>query len=647
MGEPIINLGILAHADAGKTTITEQLLLFGGAIRQAGKVDDGTTQTDWLDVERLRGISVRSASTMVRYCGVRIQVIDTPGHVDFLGEVERCLTVLDGVVLVLSAVEGVQAQTRVLWRALDKLGIPTLLVVNKVDRLGCDLETVVGQLREECSPRLLLAQQVESPGSDQCRIVENPSFWEDALALTAEYDDALAQAFLEDRPVPHDLLARSLRERVAQREAFPVLFASAKYGKGMEELLTGVTQWLPFAPHREADPLSAVVFQVDHDPVLGKAAHLRLFAGSLKNRDSVPLPRGEGEQKITQIRRFHGQKSEDVGALHCGETGAVYGLSTVRAGDVLGAPPPREPCRLAVPLLQVQAFPQAAEDLPRLLEALGELSQEDPLLDLEWVPESQELLLRVTGNIQLEVLSQVIGQRYGLTASFSRPTVLYKETPLTTAVGEEVYLAPKPCWAIVTLRVEPLPRGSGIRFESVIKEKELPYRYQNHVRQSLPQALKQGRKGWEVTDAKFTLTGGQSHHVHTHPLDFFVATPVAVQRALVNSGTALLEPYVRVTLSAQEELLGKVIGDLVAMRGAFDTPVIRAGAFTLEAELPVATSLDYPVAFRSMTSGKGVYASEFIGYRECPPGEGREAPRRGIDPLDHAKWILFARNAIQ
>ena len=647
MADPIINLGILAHADAGKTTITEQLLLAGGAIRQAGNVDEGTTQTDWLDVERLRGISVRSASTVLRCGGVRVQVIDTPGHVDFLGEVERCLTVLDGAVLVLSAVEGVQAQTRLLWRALESLGIPTLLVVNKVDRLGCDIEGVVRQLREEYSPRLLVTQQVERPGTGQCQILESPGFWEDALAAAAEYDDALAEAFLEDRPVDRDSLLASLRKGVADRQVFPLLFASAKLGRGIPELLRGITQWLPFAPDREEEPLSAVVFQVDHDPAMGKAAHLRVFAGSLKNRDSVPLPRGKGEQKITQIRRFHGQKSQDIGVIHCGETGAVYGLPTIRAGDVLGAPPPREPCRLAVPLLQVQAFPQSPEELPRLLEALGELSQEDPLLDLEWVPESQEMLLRVTGNIQLEVLAEVIGRRYGLAVSFSKPTVLYKETPLTTAVGEEVYLAPKPCWAIVTLRVEPLPRGSGIQFESVIKEKELPYRYQNHVRQSLPQALKQGRKGWEVTDAKFTLIGGQSHHVHTHPLDFFVATPVAVQRALVNSGTALLEPYTRVTLSAQEELLGKVIGDLVAMRGAFDTPVIRKGAFTLEAELPVATSLDYPIAFRSMTSGKGVYASEFIGYRDCPPGEGQETPRRGIDPLDHAKWILFARNAIQ
>ena len=200
---------------------------------------------------------------------------------------------------------------------------------------------------------------------------------------------------------------------------------------------------------------------------------------------------------------------------------------------------------------------------------------------------------------------------------------------------------------MVKLLVEPLPRGSGVQFESVIKEKELPYRYQEHVRASLPQALQQGRKGWEVTDAKFTLIGGQHHHVHTHPLDFFVATPVAVQRALVNSGTQLLEPMVRVTLSAQEELLGRVIRDMVAMRGEFDTPVIHQGWFTLEANLPVATSLEYPTTFRSMTSGKGVYASEFLGYQECPPGEGQEAPRRGVDPLDHSKWILYARSAMQ
>lgn len=647
MKAPMINLGILAHADAGKTTVTEQLLLLSGSIRKAGSVDSGTTQTDWLDVERRRGISVRSASVVLEKDGVQIHLIDTPGHVDFLGEVERCLSVLDGAVLVLSAVEGVQAQTRLLWRALDKLKIPVLLLVNKIDRMGCDLSGVLEQLRQECSPKLWIPQRVEDPGTDGCQILPSDTCWEDALACAAEYDDALAEAYLNDQPVNQERLFQALGKGVAERQVFPVLFASAKQGKGLDALLKGIVDYLPRAAGQDQAPLSAVVYQVTHDPVMGKAAHLRIFSGTLKNRDNVPIPGGTGVQKITQIRRFYGSKSVDIGQIHSGETGTVYGLSQVRAGDVLGEAPPRELYHLAVPLLQVQVYPPSPEQLPALNEALQELSQEDPLLDLEWVPESRELHLHITGKIQLEVLSEIIRERYQLTPSFSQPTVIYKETPASTAQGEEVYLAPKPCWAVVKLLVEPLPRGSGIQFESIIKEKELPYRYQNHVRQSLPGALKRGRLGWEVTDAKFTLIGGQHHHVHTHPLDFFVATPVAVQRALVNSGTLLLEPMVQVTLSGQEELLGRVIRDMVSMRGDFDTPAIHKGWFTLEAKLPVATSLDYPVTFRSMTSGKGVYASQFAGYQECPPGEGQEAPRRGVDPLDHSKWILYARSAMQ
>lgn len=218
MKGPILNLGILAHADAGKTTVTEQLLLRSGSIRQAGSVDDGTTHTDWLEVERRRGISVRAASISLEYKGVRVNLIDTPGHVDFLGEVERSLTVLDGAVLVLSAVEGVQAQTRLLWRALEKMGIPTLLVVNKVDRAGCDIPGVLEQLRQECTTRLLPAQQVEEAGSDSCQVLPLESFWEDALAWATDYDQELAEAYLEERPVPRERLLQALREGVAQRQ---------------------------------------------------------------------------------------------------------------------------------------------------------------------------------------------------------------------------------------------------------------------------------------------------------------------------------------------------------------------------------------------------------------------------------------------
>ena len=253
---------------------------------------------------------------------------------------------------------------------------------------------------------------------------------------------------------------------------------------------------------------------------------------------------------------------------------------------MLGEAPPRPACQLAVPLLQVQAFAQEPDKLPALVEALQELSQEDPLLDLEWVPESRELHLRITGKIQLEVLTERIQQRYGLAVSFSEPTVIYKETPASAAQGEEVYLAPSPAGLWCACWWSPCPGAAASSLSPSSRRRSCPTGIKTTVRQSLPEALRQGRKGWEVTDAKFTLIGGQHHHVHTHPLDFFVATPVAVQRALVNSGTLLLEPMVRVTLSAQEELLGKVIRDMVAMRGAFDTPILHQGTFTLEPICP-------------------------------------------------------------
>lgn len=415
----------------------------------------------------------------------------------------------------------------------------------------------------------------------------------------------------------------------------------------MEELMEGIVQFLPAADCRDDQPVSGIVYKIEHDPLMGKVAHLRLFSGCIQNRDSISVFGSQEAQKITQIRRFNGQKAVDIGKIHSGEIGAVYGLSNVKTGDVIGDIDIRRNCKLAVPLLKVQAYASTEEELPALVAALRELSEEDPLLDLEWIRESREIHLRITGMIQLEILTELIQDRYHLDVEFSAPTVIYKETPASTAEGIEVYTMPKPCWAVVKLLVEPLPRGSGIQYESIIKEKELPYRYQNHVDVSLHNSLEQGPLGWEVTDAKFTLIGGESHHVHTHPLDFFVATPVAVLQTLTNSGTILLEPMSKVTISASEEFLGRVISDVVNMRGTFDTPEIQHGEFTMETVLPVATSLDYPITFRSMTSGKGTYASEFYGYQECPLELGQTAARRGVNPLDRSKWILYARSALQ
>ncbi len=645
------SIGLLAHVDAGKTSLTEQLLYAGGALRQAGDVDSGTARTDWLEVEKRRGISVKTACARLEQDGSVLQIVDTPGHVDFAGEVERSLAALDGAVLVISAVEGVQAHTALLWDALRRMKIPTLIAVNKIDRAGSRTAQVLDAVREELQAHLLPLQRIRREGEDDCAVepftLGEPAFREEALIAAAEGSPAIEAAYIEGRPVADAALEEALAAETAAGRLTPVVFTSAKQGVGISELLEAIRRFLPAADTRTDTPLSGVVFALDHDPVMGKAAHVRLFGGQLHNRDAVPVRGREQEEKITQIRRVSGGKGEDVGLLRAGEIGTLYGLPSICTGDVIGTADIPHGCSLAVPLLLVQAFPASEEELASLMTALGELADEDPLLQLEWNREKRELYLRITGMMQLEILAERLRDRYGLQAQFSAPSVIYKETPAGPGIGFESYTMPKPCWAVVKLAIEPLPRGSGIVYKSVIKEKELPYRYQNHVQTSVMETLKQGIHGWEVTDAAITLVGGQHHAIHTHPLDFFVATPVAVLRGLTDCGSKLLEPLVRVRLTAAEELLGRVIGDILAMRGTFDSPVITPGTFTLEAVLPVATSLEYPVTFRSLTSGKGGYSSRFAGYQECPPGCGEDTPRRGVDPLDRAKWILYARSALQ
>jgi len=312
---------------------------------------------------------------------------------------------------------------------------------------------------------------------------------------------------------------------------------------------------------------------------------------------------------------------------------------------MIGQAHKRRNIRISEPLFSVRVFGPEGKD-SQLMQAVSELSDEDPLLDYMWIPEERELVIRIMGKIQLEILEYLLLERYGLDVSFSPPSVIYKETPAGRGIGVERYTMPKPCWAVVHLQVDPLPRGSGYQYESVIHETVLKHRYQNHVEISVPQALKQGRLGWEVVDLKVTLIGGEDHQFHTHPLDFFLATPIAVMKALEDAGPTLLEPLVKLRLTAEEPLVGRLIGDIIEMRGEFDSPVIADGKVEIEALVPVAASMDYAVQFASLTSGKGIIKSDFHSYKECPQALGQVAKRRGIDPLNRDKWILHKRGAI-
>ncbi len=640
-----VNIGIVAHVDAGKTTLTEQLLFRAGATRKIGSVDEGTARTDFLEVERSRGISVKASSASLTHNGKQINIIDTPGHVDFIGEVERALSVLDTAVLVVSAVEGIQAQTEILFEALRKTHTNIIVFINKIDRIGSNSKAVLSQLRGEFSKNILAFNEIVGEQENEAEVVSRVIFYEEATELLAELDENIMEAYLSDNQIEKTALERAVSQQFNSGNLIPVFFGSSKYGRGIGELLDFIARYAEPVKNNADDRLSGVVYKITHDKEMGRIAHLRMFGGTLKNRDLVKL--GENSEKITQIRKYSGLQYTDVGVASRGDIVAVCGLSLAKVSDIIGEAHELLGVKMTVPLLKVSAIPEKAEQLFAVMRAFDELSAEDPLLGTEYNEHEHELNICITGMIQLEILSAIIRERYGLSVSFSAPTVIYKETPTTRARGFDAYTMPKPCWAVIELDIEPGERGTGLSYSSVVKNDKIFYRYQNHIETAVPRALKQGLYNWEVTDLRVTLIGGEHHTIHTHPLDFFLATPLAVMDGLRNAGTTLLEPLQTVRLSAAEEFTGKIIGDIIAMRGEFDSPVISNGITTVEATIPVSSSLDYPVKFASMTSGRGVYSSRFSQYKPCPLELGATAKRIGVNPLDRDKWILNQRNALK
>ncbi|KWX79719.1 GTP-binding protein [Paenibacillus jilunlii] len=649
-----INVGIFAHVDAGKTTTTEHILYESGRIKAVGSVDSGTALTDSMEVERQRGISVRAALASFEWRGVLVNLVDTPGHVDFLSEVERSLRVMDCAVLILSAVEGVQAQSEMIWNALRKLGIPTLIFLNKMDRTGADPAAVLAQARTYLSGDILPVQQALGQERNYAGAVDlwaeaaDPAARTELLESLAERDEALLETYMSG--APRDLTAwkNQLKTGAAAGKWFPLVYGVAAKGLGITQLLDAMTAYFLRACGSLELPVSGIVYNIQRDKSMGRMAFVRLYQGTIRNRDTVMNYTQDVQGKVTQIRKVEGGRTEDVGALEAGDIAVVYGLSGVRIGDVLGVPDasPQE-AKLAVPLLTVRVHWDAAVDEHEVIGAFQELADEDPLLDTQWLQDERELHIKVMGPIQLEILDSVLESRYGLKVTFGQPSVIYRETPSRTGEGYVAYLMPKPCWAILRFRIEPGPPGSGLVYESLVRSSDLLPQYQNETARRVPEALMQGLYGWEVTDLKVTLTEGQHHVWHTHPLDFAVATPMAIMDGLNRVGTKLLEPILQVRIVVPEENGGRVMNDLVQMRGTFEPPVLQGERMIIEGRLPLATSLDYPVSLSSYTKGRSTFTSFFAGYEECPPDVRAERTRRGVNPLDQARYILSVRKALQ
>ena len=634
----IRNIGIFAHVDAGKTTLSEQLLVHAGRLRQAGSVDRGTAHTDQMDVERRRGISVKATCVSFSWKGTQVRLIDTPGHTDFSAEIERSFWAIDGAVLVADAVQGVQPQTEALFEALSAQGLPILFFLNKTDRPGADPQRVLAQIRKRLSPLAV------------------PAWDEDGLTeFVCASDDTLTERYLNGAPPDAAELDRYLAGLTARGKAYPALYGSALRDEGIDRLLDAVTRWLP-GPETAGADLCGVAFSVSADPVMGRGLWVRLYGGRLENRMPVDLVTGTDkitgrdivvQRKITQIRSDEGQ---DIGVLTAGGIGIVYGLGDLAIGHVFGRgdllPRKVRPGQFRAPLITVQVIPEKPEQMNALREACAVLSGEDPLLKSRYMNGTGELQLQVMGKIQLEIVQELLSSRFGLSVRFGEPTVIYRETIRERAQGFVAYTMPKPCWAILEFDLAPGPRGSGVTFSSIVPGKDILPRYQHQVEQALPQALSQGRLGWQVTDVQITLTGGNHHLIHTHPLDFIVATPMGIQDGLRRGGSVLLEPVLEMKLIIPDEYVGRIISDVRTMRGSVTDSSSEDGVTVLTAHVPAAASLDYPIAFASATSGRGSMSTRLKGYKECPLALGKTTPRRGVDPLDTAKYILAARNAL-
>ncbi|MBU1100923.1 MAG: TetM/TetW/TetO/TetS family tetracycline resistance ribosomal protection protein [Bacteroidetes bacterium] len=645
----IRNLGILAHVDAGKTTLTEQMLFNSGSIKSAGNVDKGTSHTDLMPVEKERGISVRAASVSFEWKGVQINLIDTPGHVDFSAEVERSLRVLDCAVLVISAVEGIQAQTETIWNALREMKIPTMIFINKVDRIGACTQRVMNDLKHEFREDFILLNYPVNEAESHATTKDNFTLENESLIETiSEHDDILTGKYLNEEKVELHALKTVLKQATISCKIFPVLCGVSKNNIAVEELLDMIIEYFPDAVNDVDAPVSGVVYKIEHDPKLGRIAGVRLFAGTLKNRDIIKNYTANRDEKVSQIKKYFSDRFEDTSLLEAGDIAFISGMPEVMIGDILGDPS-KVPggYSLVEPLLTVKVMPMEDKDYSELAEALQKLSSEDPHLNFTWFKEDREMQVNIMGPIQIEILTELLQNKFNLGSRITPPTVIYKETPAKKGYGSESYTMPKPCWAVVKFEIEPGEPGSGISYSSEVGVNDIERKYQNEIEMILPEALKQGIKGWNVTDIKIKLVDGEHHVVHSRPGDFKLATMMGIMRGLENTDTKLLEPIIAFRISAPEEYLGKVTSDIINMRGSFDPVEIGNGSFTLRGKYPLSTSLDYSIRLNSLTSGKAKLSNNFDGYELCPTDLGVVRNYKGINPLDRSKFILKWRGAIR
>ncbi len=673
--EKVRNIGIIAHIDAGKTTTTERILYYTGRIHKIGEVHEGAAEMDWMEQEKERGITITSATTTCFWRDHRINIVDTPGHVDFTIEVERSLRVLDGAVAILCSVGGVQPQTETVWRQADKYRVPRIIFVNKMDRIGADFFKVVKDVEEKLGAKPVPVQ-IPIGAEDQFKgVVDLISMkaivWEEEtlgakyhyeevpqelqdlaqewrekmLEALADVDEEIMMKYLEGEEITEDEIKAVLRKGTIEIKFFPMLCGSAFKNKGVQPLLDAIVDYLPSPldippvkgvnpktgeeeerPASYDAPFAALAFKILTDPYVGQLTFIRVYSGLMESGSYVYNATRDKKERLARILRMHANKREEIPVLGAGDIAAAVGLRETYTGDTLcdpNHPILLEAMEFPEPVISIAVEPKTKADQEKLSIALQKLAKEDPSFRVSTDHETGQTIISGMGELHLEIIVDRLKREFGVEVNVGKPQVAYRETIRSEVTQEGKFIKQtggRGQYGHVWLKIEPLERGKGFEFYETIKGGVVPKEYIPAVEAGVKEAMETGVvAGYPMTDVKVTLFDGSYHEVDSSELAFKIAASMAFKEGAKKANPVLLEPIMEVEVTTPEEFMGDVIGDLNKRRGRVQGMEARGNAQVVRALVPLAEMFGYATDLRSMTQGRATYIMKFSHYEEVPP----------------------------
>lgn len=629
--DKILTLGIFAHANAGKTTITEHLLYHTDVIDNVGRVDSGNTVTDDMKVEQERGITVRDTLVSFKLGDKTIQLIDTPGHVDFSAEVERAINILDGAVLVISGVEGLEAQTYTIWRALKEKNVPVIIFINKMDRMGADYDKVLSELQNNLEVPTINFKHVVQQENGELKIVDATK--EELIEELSLIDDETMEDYVEGRELDLEKIFIKIIKLTHNAKMFPVIGGSALIDVGIDDLIQCIKHYIPATTKKLDKDFTGYVYTVRVDEK-GKSAYIKVLNGEINLRDNIDL-NDENSAKVKNLYLSDGAKLVPVDTAYSGDLVVAYGLD-VKSGQVIGCKDNMEKyISFVKPLLTMEINPKESQNNIELMNALKILNEEDPYLNVKYNKRTNSIYCSLMGEVQAQIVKTLLEERFGLEVNIENPIVIHKEVPTQTTQAKATYTTVSG----IGLEVTPLERGSGFRYVSKVSTDYLHLKYQRQVERLINYYAQQGLKGWELTDMEVALIDGQFDSMGSDPMHFNIITPLALFRCLKQAKMKLLEPISNFTLTTPENDLSNVIKLLTSKSGIYEITKHFEGIITCEGEAPAKNMLNFPLELSMTTSGRGTYSS-YISKYEISKDQNAEMGFIGPDPRNETTFVI-------